>query len=53
MSTVSDSTIQSALTEDEFRALGINSVPVVRYEWGGFRYTNLSDAVAAATRAAK
>lgn len=31
---------------------GITSVPTMRYEWGGFRYTNAHDAIAAAKRGA-
>ena len=29
---------------------GINAVPSTTYEWGGYRYTNASDAIAAAKR---
>ena len=32
--------------------LGIVSVPSTRFEWGGYRYTNAADAIAAAKRAA-
>ena len=31
---------------------GIVSVPTTFFEWGGYRYTNASDAIAAAKRAA-
>ena len=31
---------------------GIVSVPSTMFEWGGYRYTNASDAIAAARRAA-
>ena len=29
---------------------GISTVPKATYEWGGYRYTNPSDAIAAAKR---
>jgi hypothetical protein len=32
---------------------GVVQVPIMSYEWGGFRYSNASDALAAAKRAAK
>lgn len=39
--------------QDELLArYGITSVPTMRYEWGGFRYTNAHDAIAAAKRGA-
>jgi hypothetical protein len=31
---------------------GITAVPFTSYEWGGFRYTNAHDAIAAAKRGA-
>ena len=31
---------------------GIIAVPLTSYEWGGFRYTNAHDAIAAAKRGA-
>ena len=31
---------------------GITAVPLTSYEWGGFRYTNAHDAIAAAKRGA-
>lgn len=34
----------------ELERLGIKSTPTTIYEWGGFRYTNASDAIAAAKR---
>jgi hypothetical protein len=33
--------------------LGIVVVPRAVYEWGGYRYSNASDAIAAAERAAR
>ena len=35
----------------ELERLGIKSVSTTIYEWGGFRYTNMADAIAAARRA--
>ena len=32
---------------------GITIVPRAVYEWGGYRYSNASDAIAAAERAAR
>ena len=32
---------------------GITTVPKSVYEWGGFRYSNASDAIAAAERATR
>ena len=37
----------------ELERLGIKSLPLIVYEWGGYRYTNASDAIAAAKRGAK
>lgn len=34
-------------------SLGIVAVPVTMFEWGGYRYTNSRDAIAAAQRAAR
>ena len=31
---------------------GITAIPLTSYEWGGFRYTNAHDAIAAAKRGA-
>ena len=36
---------------DELKRLGIKSTLTTLYEWGGFRYTNAGDAIAAAKRA--
>jgi hypothetical protein len=33
--------------------LGITIVPRAVYEWGGYRYSNAGDAIAAAQRAAR
>lgn len=37
----------------ELDRLGITVVPRAIYQWGGYRYSNLSDAIAAAERAAR
>ena len=34
-------------------SLGIVAVPSTMFEWGGYRYSNASDAIAAAKRAAR
>jgi hypothetical protein len=34
-------------------SLGIVAVPSTMFEWGGYRYTNSHDAIAAAQRAAR
>lgn len=36
---------------DELARYGIVAVPLISYEWGGFRYSNAGDALAAAKRA--
>ena len=36
---------------EQLTRLGIAAVPMMRYEWREYRYTNASDAIAAATRA--
>ena len=41
-------TVQS----DLLAQYGITAVPLTSYEWGGFRYTNAHDAIAAAKRGA-
>lgn len=33
--------------------LGITVIPRAVYEWGGYRYSNANDAIAAAERAAR
>ena len=38
-------------SDEELVRLGIERVPHETYRFGGFRYTNLSDALAAAQRA--
>ena len=38
--------------EDELAALGITCVQTKTFEWGGYRYTNAHDAIAAAKRGA-
>ena len=35
---------------EQLAAYGIVTVPAATYEWGGFRYTNARDAIAAAKR---
>ena len=46
-----------AALDSELRAklerLGITVVPRAVYEWGGFRYSNANDAIAAAERGAR
>ena len=37
--------------EDELAALGIACIQTTTFEWGGYRYTNAHDAIAAAKRA--
>ena len=45
-------TVKNDLINDaELVRLGIERIQTEIYRWGGFRYTNLSDAVAAAKRA--
>jgi hypothetical protein len=39
-------------SEDELAALGITCVQTKTFEWGGYRYTNAHDAIAAAKRGA-
>jgi hypothetical protein len=39
-------------SEDELAALGITCVRTKTFEWGGYRYTNAHDAIAAAKRGA-
>jgi len=40
-------------TDAELDRYGIERVPADVYLWGGYRYSNLSDAIAAAKRGAK
>lgn len=35
---------------DLLATYGVTAVPLTFYEWGGFRYTNAHDAIAAAKR---
>jgi hypothetical protein len=37
---------------DELAALGIACIQTTTFEWGGYRYTNAHDAIAAAKRGA-
>ena len=41
------------IDEAELARLGIERVQTETFLWGGYRYTNLGDAVAAARRAGK
>ena len=41
----------SECLEDALTRFGIVSVAVTTFEWGGYRYTNAKDAIAAAKRA--
>ena len=41
-----------AAQSDLLAQYGIIAVPLTSYEWGGFRYTNAHDAIAAAKRGA-
>jgi len=38
---------------EELDRYGIKAVPFTVFEWGGYRYTNASDAIAAAKRSAR
>jgi hypothetical protein len=38
---------------EELKRHGIETVPAAAYLWGGYKYTNASDALAAAKREAK
>jgi hypothetical protein len=40
------------MSDAELGALGVTRVPADVFLWGGFRYSNASDAVAAAKRGA-
>lgn len=40
-------------TSSDLQRLGITSHPHISYEWNGYRYSNASDAIAAAKRAAR
>ena len=51
---LSSTTSLEALSQadrEELNRLGITAVPATRFEWRGYRYTNVSDAIAAARRA--
>ena len=39
-------------TDDELQRLGITRVHLEHFHWGGFRYTQVRDAIAAAKRGA-
>ena len=39
--------------QDQLERHGITIIPKAVYEWGGYRYSNASDAIAAAKRAAR
>jgi hypothetical protein len=38
--------------QSELERYGITPVPLTVFDWGGYRYSNLKDAIAAAKRAA-
>jgi hypothetical protein len=40
-------------TESELKKLGITPVQLTVFHWGGYRYSNSRDAIAAAKRAIK
>ena len=42
-----------AALEAQLDQLGIRTIPKAIYEWRGYRYSNASDAIAAAERAAR
>ena len=46
-------TPRDKVEQAELARLGISRVPADVFVWGGYRYSNASDAVAAAKRAAK
>ena len=46
-----DLDLKATESQDELARHGIVAVPHMSYEWGGFRYSNASDALAAAKRA--
>jgi hypothetical protein len=39
--------------DEDLKRFGITSHPHTSYEWNGYRYSNSSDAIAAAKRAAR
>lgn len=47
---VHPSQIADATETDLIAHFGIKEVPLMAYEWGGYRYTNARDAIAAARR---
>ena len=42
---------QARESNEQLARYGIVAVPTMSYEWGGYRYSNASDALAAARRA--
>jgi hypothetical protein len=40
----------SSTAQPDLLKYGITAVPTMSYEWGGYRYTNAHDAIAAAKR---
>ena len=57
MTPATDSPAAGRLDDEALRreldGLGITAVPLTVFEWGGYRYGNASDAIAAAKRAAR
>lgn len=45
--------MKKRVDDAELARLGIERIPTEIFQWGGFRYTNASDAIAAARRAQK
>ena len=45
-------TNQTQMSDAELGALGVTRIPADVFLWGGFRYSNARDAVAAAKRGA-
>ncbi len=43
----------NTIDEAELARLGIERVQIESFRWGGYRYSNARDAIAAATRGAK
>lgn len=50
---LSSSRLGATDLEAELVQYGIVSIPTTFFEWGGFRYTNAHDAIAAAKRGAR
>ena len=50
--TVREPLATKTIQPDLLAQFGITAVPLTSYEWGGYRYSNAHDAVAAAKRGA-